>query len=91
VTKQFTTFSPLVDNLTTIGPSLDVMKLLRHLLTAVLGSLILATVSSQAASNTTATLYVHFGFESSDSTKRLLSTRTHLGEPIFVGGEDIGC
>jgi len=55
---------------------------------AILAAIITFAAASLGQTNTTATLYVHFGFESSDSTKRLLSTRIHLGEPIFVGGED---
>jgi len=43
---------------------------------------------SLAQTNAFVPLYLHFGYESSDSTKRLLSTRVHLGEAIFVGGED---
>src|SRR5881394_3862512 len=45
-------------------------------------------VASPGQTNTAAQLYIHFGFESSDSTKRLLSARIHLGEAIFVGGDD---
>ena len=38
--------------------------------------------------NSLPALYVHFGAGGGDSTKRLLSTRVHLGEDIFAGGDD---
>ena len=55
---------------------------------AILAAIITFAAVSLAQTNTTATLYVHFGYESSDSTRRLLSARIHLGEPIFVAGEE---
>ena len=45
-------------------------------------------VASLGQTNTPAPLYVHFGVDRADATKRLLSTRIRLGEAIFVGGDD---
>jgi hypothetical protein len=55
---------------------------------AIFASMITFAALSLGQTNAPATLYVHFGFESSDSTKRLLSARIRLGEAIFVGGDD---
>lgn len=38
--------------------------------------------------NISSALYVHFGVGDGDSTKRFLSARIHLGEAIYVGGDD---
>jgi hypothetical protein len=59
------------------------MKTLAIIITA-----ITVAFASPGQTNTSAQLYIHFGFESFDSTKRLLSARIHLGEAIFVGGDD---
>lgn len=42
---------------------------------------------TSAALSNSVPLYVHFGV-GFEPTKRLLYTRIHLGEPIFVGGDD---
>lgn len=42
---------------------------------------------TRAALSNSVPLYVHFGV-GFEPTKRLLYTRIHLGEPIFVGGDD---
>jgi hypothetical protein len=47
-----------------------------------------AAIASLGQTNTSAPLYVHIGIESSDSTKRLLSCRIHLGQAIYAGGDD---
>jgi len=45
-------------------------------------------VACLGQTNASPTFYMHFGTESADSTKRLLSARIHLGEAIFVAGDD---
>jgi hypothetical protein len=57
-------------------------------LPAIFASIIVFAALSLGQANAPATLYVHFGYENSDSTKRLLSARIRLGEAIFVGGDD---
>lgn len=44
--------------------------------------------SSLGQSTMPASLFVHFGYESSDSSKRLLTARIHLEETIFIAGDD---
>jgi hypothetical protein len=55
---------------------------------AVFAVLVALVDASWGQTNTPTPLYVHFGYESSDSTKRLLSAQIRLGEAIFVGGDD---
>lgn len=55
---------------------------------AVFAVLVALVDASWGQTNTPTPLHVHFGYESSDSTKRLLSVRIRLGEAIFVGGDD---
>ena len=49
---------------------------------------VILAVASLGQTNTPAPLYVHFGVDRADGTKRLLSTQIHLGEAIYVGGDD---
>jgi hypothetical protein len=49
---------------------------------------IFATVSSYAQTDNTLNLYVHYGVGFGETSKRLLSTEIHLGQPIFVAGDD---
>lgn len=61
------------------------MKLL-SIIVAALG----LAVASPGQTNDSAPLFLHFGIEGSDSIRRLLSTRIHLGDEIFVrGGDDL--
>jgi len=55
---------------------------------AIIAALVMLAFGSSAQTNSFVPLYLHFGFESADSTKRLLSTQVHLGEAIFIEGED---
>ena len=52
------------------------------MLAIITASVALAAVAL-GQTNTPVPLYVHFGLESSDSTKRLLSARIHLGEALL--------
>jgi len=55
---------------------------------AIFTTAITLAVASLGQTDTSPILYVHFGIESANSTKRLLSDRIHLGEAIFIGGDD---
>ena len=52
------------------------------------GAAMSSDFASPGQTNSLPALYVLFGAGGGDCTKRLLSTRVHLGEVIFAGGDD---
>ena len=54
----------------------------------IIAVMVTLAAGSSAQTNAFASLYLHFGVETANSAKRLLSTQVHLGEVIFVGGDD---
>jgi hypothetical protein len=55
---------------------------------AIIGAVATLAVACFGQTNSMPALYVHFGVETTTLPKRLLSARIHLGEGIFVSGED---